>query len=100
MPTWNADQYLKFSDERSRPSRELAARVKVDSPGRVMDLGCGPGNSTQILLERWPQAQVQGIDNSVEMIEVAAKALPGARFSVGDIATWASATGKKFDVVF
>src|SRR5947209_16954716 len=100
MPTWNADQYLKFADERSRPGRELAARIQVPSACRVIDLGCGPGNSTQILGEGWPAAEVRGIDSSAQMIETAARALPGARLSVGDIATWAADAGESFDVVF
>ena len=56
MPTWDANQYLRFKDERTRPCRELAARIAIESPRRVIDLGCGPGNSTAVLAQRWPDA--------------------------------------------
>ena len=56
MPTWNTQQYLKFANERTRPSRDLAARVQLDTPQNIVDLGCGPGNSTAVLAESWPGA--------------------------------------------
>lgn len=64
MPTWDANQYLKFADERTRPCRELVERIAVDSPKKIIDLGCGPGNSTTVLRERWPEAQISGLDSS------------------------------------
>src|SRR5262249_23255482 len=63
MPTWNSDQYLKFARERTQPAVDLAARVGLDAPARVIDLGCGPGNSTAVLTQRWPKAHVTGLDN-------------------------------------
>ena len=71
MPTWNAEQYLRFNDQRTRPCRELAARIAVANPARLIDLGCGPGNSTAVLAERWPQAALTGLDSSPEMIAAA-----------------------------
>ena len=105
MPTWSPDQYLKFADERTRPCRELAARIDVVSVRRVIDIGCGPGNSTEVLAARWPEAEITGLDNSAEMIGTAQKAQPGRRWVIGEIAEWAArANGKegggKFDVVF
>lgn len=85
---WNPALYLKFEDERTRPPRELLARVPLERPRRVVDIGCGPGNSTELLAGRWPGAEVIGVDNSPAMIEQARARLPAARFELGDIATW------------
>jgi trans-aconitate 2-methyltransferase len=101
MPTWNATQYLKFGDERTRPSRDLAARIEVAQPARIIDLGCGPGNSTEVLAERWPGADITGLDNSARMIESARAAHPTHRWMAVDIAEWAATEGgETFDVVF
>src|SRR5512144_26411 len=88
---WDPDQYLVFSDERTRPFVDLVRRIDVESPHRVVDLGCGPGNLTALLAQRWPGAEVTGIDSSPEMIEAArAGSLPGhLRFDVADLRAWA-----------
>ncbi len=89
---WDPGQYQHFADERSRPFFDLLARVAAAAPGRVADLGCGPGTLTAALARRWPGAEVRGIDSSAEMIE-AARALPaeGQRlsFARGDVRDWA-----------
>jgi len=85
---WSAKQYLKFADERTRPPRDLLAQVPLDSPKRVVDLGCGPGNSTELLIERFPHAHVIGIDSSLDMLRQARKQLPGCAFVEGDLSTW------------
>jgi trans-aconitate 2-methyltransferase len=91
MTSWSAAQYLKFEDERSRPAIDLLASVPLDRPRRVVDLGCGPGNSTELLAARFPQAEMIGIDNSPEMLVAARKRLPSWQFIEADIAAWAPA---------
>jgi trans-aconitate 2-methyltransferase len=88
MTDWNPAQYLKFADERTRPARDLLTQVPLTAPGVVHDLGCGPGNSTALLVERFPAADITGIDNSPAMLRQARQACGGARFELGDLSTW------------
>jgi trans-aconitate 2-methyltransferase len=85
---WDAAQYLRYGDERARPFLDLIARVGAVAPSSVVDLGCGPGNLTALLAQRWPGAEVSGVDNSPEMIEAARAAAPGLRFETGDVRDW------------
>ncbi len=98
-PVWNPTQYSKYADERGRPFNDLVSRIQSDDPVTVADLGCGPGNLTVTLLERWPSAVVRGVDSSKEMIE-AAQPLAGERlsFEVGDLRVW-SAAPESVDVI-
>jgi trans-aconitate 2-methyltransferase len=73
---WDAALYLRFGGERARPFFDLLARVGAEMPGYVVDMGCGPGNLTALLAERWPSASVCGVDNSPEMIEAARRLTP------------------------
>jgi trans-aconitate 2-methyltransferase len=98
MPHWNPAQYLHFAAERTQPAIDLLARVAIDSPRTVIDLGCGPGNSTALLHERWPRAAIVGLDSSPEMIAAARSAHPDWRWQIGDIAAWTPA--ELHDVVF
>jgi trans-aconitate 2-methyltransferase len=84
---WDPQQYGRFTDERSRPFLDLVARIGASSPQRVVDLGCGTGNLTALLAQRWPSATVEGIDSSPEMI---AAAEPGERltYRVDDLTRW------------
>ena len=88
MADWNPALYSRFEDERTRPARELLARVPLERAARVVDLGCGPGNSTELLVQRFPQAEVVGVDNSPAMLESARQRLPGVRFELADIGAW------------
>jgi trans-aconitate 2-methyltransferase len=88
--TWDPDRYLTYADERGRPFVELVARVAADAPETVVDLGCGPGNLTTLLRERWPAAAIRGLDSSPEMIEKARILEPSVDFEVADLRTWAT----------
>ncbi|GAA0668471.1 hypothetical protein GCM10009535_55470 [Streptomyces thermocarboxydovorans] len=96
-PTWDPAQYLRHAGHRTRPSTELLARIPepaADAP-RIADLGCGAGNVTALLAERWPAARITGYDNSPEMLEAAraghAGPTPGGGhldFVHADLRTW------------
>ena len=85
---WDPAQYLKFADHRLRPAVDLLNRIDAEGPARVYDLGAGAGNVTRLLKERWPDAQVTGVDGSREMLEKAAVAAPHIQWEQADLATW------------
>jgi trans-aconitate 2-methyltransferase len=85
---WNDAQYLKFGDERTRAARELLARVPLERADRVVDLGCGPGNSTALLRARWPIARLSGVDNSPEMLDRARRDFPNIDWVLGDAGSY------------
>ena len=85
--TWDPNVYLEFTDHRLRPAVDLLARVPLAEARAVYDLGCGPGNVTRLLAERWPQARVTGVDASPEML-AKAKAIPGIAWQQADLARW------------
>ena len=84
---WSAADYRRFEDERTRPARDLLAQVTARVAAAV-DLGCGPGNSTELLRARFPEARLTGIDSSPDMIAAARQRLPDVRFALADIASW------------
>lgn len=97
--TWSPSQYARFEAERNRPIHDLLAQLPVEGVAKVVDLGCGPGNSTELLIERFPGAVVSGMDSSAEMIAAARKRLPGVVFEVADIKGWRSGEGP-LDLIF
>lgn len=85
MADWNPSLYLQYGAERTRPAAELLARIALDDVSDVLDLGCGPGNSTALLHQRWPLARIMGVDNSPAMLEQARVAVPECRFIEADV---------------
>ena len=94
MLDWNPALYRRYEDERTRPAQDLLARVSLTEAARVADLGCGPGNSTELLVRRFPGAAVTGTDNSEAMLVSARERLPQATFECSDIAVWAPASAQ------
>jgi trans-aconitate 2-methyltransferase len=86
--SWSAKQYVTFEDERTRPVRDLLLALPDIEARAVVDLGCGPGNSTELLAARFPAAAVRGLDSSPDMIAAASRRLPDVQFAIRDIETW------------
>ncbi|EJF89083.1 trans-aconitate 2-methyltransferase [Bartonella tamiae] len=98
MQDWSSHLYLKFKDERTRAVRDLVQAIPLDKPQNIVDLGCGPGNSTTVLKDRWKYAVISGFDSSPNMIERAKQDLPDIDFSVQKIENWTPDHG--IDLVF
>ena len=102
--TWDPGQYLKYGSERFRPALDLMARIDLPAPQSIVDLGCGAGNVTRILAERWPRARIVGVDNSAAMLEQARAAVPSERsieWLPAELAEWAAtATPSSVELVF
>jgi trans-aconitate 2-methyltransferase len=88
MTDWDSRLYLKFESDRTRPPRDLLAQVPLERARKVADLGCGPGNSTELLVKRYPDAKVIGLDSSPDMLRKARERLPALEFIEADIAQW------------
>lgn len=88
MVDWQPELYRRFEAERTRPAAELLARIRHHVVYRAVDLGCGPGNSTQLLHQAWPQAAILGVDHSVAMIAEAERRLPQLSFYQADFTDW------------
>lgn len=96
--TWDPAQYLRFGNERLRPALDLLAQIPLDTAAHVVDLGCGPGNVTPLLKQRFPEADVLGIDGSPDMLTKARAAAPECRFEQGDFNSWVPA--EKPDLIY
>lgn len=97
---WNSKQYLKFKTERTQPAIDLVNRINVDNPGKILDVGCGPGNSTQVLYSKYPNSYILGIDISEEMLNAARKEYPNLDFKICDAGKDLSQLDGDYDIVF
>lgn len=99
---WNPNDYITYLDLRTRPSRDLVQRIPT-SPLRIVDLGCGTGNSTGVCAQQWPTASIVGLDSSAEMIGAARSNYPSGKWVVKDIAEWVYETADmdhEIDLIF
>lgn len=100
MSDWNSVQYLKFENERTQPAIDLVNRINMDNPKKIIDVGCGPANSTQVLANKFPKAYVLGVDNSSNMIETAKRDHPKLDFKICDVSRDVAMLDNDFDIVF
>lgn len=98
MNDWNPDLYMQFRSERTQPSIDLIDKINIVEPKSIIDLGCGPGNSTQVLVNRWPKAKITGLDVSLAMIKKARQDYPHQEWIVADASTYEPKT--KYDIIF
>ncbi|MGI6167938.1 MAG: methyltransferase domain-containing protein, partial [Eubacteriales bacterium] len=97
---WNSEQYLKFKAERTQPAIDLVNRINMASPKKILDVGCGPGNSTEVLFSRYPDAYILGVDKSEEMISAAKTNYPNLDFRICDVTKDLSQLDDDFDIIF
>lgn len=100
MPSWDASQYLKFQSQRTQPAIDLVNRIRLSNPEKILDVGCGPGNSTRVLKDRFTHARVIGIDNSENMIEKAKADHPDMEFRLCDVSGDLAELEGDYDIVF
>ena len=98
MPTWDSELYLKFEKERTQPSYDLVSRIEIHTPKYIVDVGCGPGNSTAVLKSHWPYAKISAFDNSSEMLDRAIHTDSTIEWFQADVSTWFPE--KKYDLIF
>jgi trans-aconitate 2-methyltransferase len=98
LSKWAPAAYLRFEKERTLPARDLAARIDFPHPRSIVDIGCGPGNSTSVLRDRWPEADILGVDNSPDMINKASQEYPSGTWVLADASEWRP--DRTFDIVF
>ncbi len=100
MSDWNSRQYLKFEKERTQPAKDLINRIEIENPNKILDIGCGPGNSTYELKKRWPDAQICGIDNSEDMINTAKSTYKDIDFAIVNASNQLHTINEQYDIVF
>lgn len=100
MKDWNSNQYLKFKRERTQPSVDLVNRINVDSPNKIIDIGCGPGNSTNVLYNKFPNADILGVDYSDDMLRKATENYPKIKFKKFDANSSKWNLDNDYDIVF
>ncbi len=100
MSDWNSRQYLKFEKERTQPAKDLINRIEIDNPNKILDIGCGPGNSTYELKKRWPDAKICGIDNSEDMIYTAKSTYKDIDFAIVNASNQLHTVNEQYDIVF
>ncbi len=98
MSSWQPQAYLRFGKERTQPSIDLVSRIELAAPARILDVGCGPGNSTAVLRGRWPGAPIPGLDNSPDMIAKARGDYPAGTWVLSDFQEWKP--NGTYDLVF
>lgn len=96
---WSATQYVVFESQRTRPIRDLLGALPPIAAQAAVDIGCGPGNSTELLAARFPDAKVGGIDSSADMVAAARRRLPALAFELEDIVRWSAGPAAMFDVI-
>lgn len=99
MSQWDSEQYLKFKKQRTQPAIDLVKRITTKQPGKILDIGCGPGNSTFVLKKAFPQAYLLGVDNSENMIKAAKESYPDMNFQLCDVTTGIDSLDE-YDVIF
>lgn len=98
MPGWDAELYLKFAGQRGRPAADLVAQIALENPRRIIDVGCGTGTSTEQLRQRWPDADLTGLDYSPDMLAQARANHPDWKWIESTVEDWAPR--EKFDLIF
>ena len=98
MNDWNPDLYMQFRSIRTQPAIDLIAKINPVKPKSIIDIGCGPGNSTQVLVNRWPKARITGLDSSSSMIKKAKQDYPDQEWILSDALTYDYKI--KYDIVF
>ncbi len=99
MSQWNSELYLRFKHQRTQPAVDLAKRIYAEHPNNILDIGCGPGNSTSVLRKIFPQSDILGVDSSENMIQKAKELHPDLNFKLCDITTGLHALDK-YDIIF